>query len=139
MVKRCVNPECRNEFRHLNMGDLFALESGSADTRFVWLCADCALKFTAEIDTAGVVSVQPRCDGMRTKPHDSRTILRLISAHRQHSPWHRAGLSGPNLPVGGPACFDHGVRGSSMSFKTIQAPPPLLRSGQKENTPCQPA
>ncbi len=93
MVKRCINPECRNEFRRLHTGDLFALEADSADTQFVWLCAECAPKFALKVDAAGLLSVGLRSGIARTHSQDFRTRLRLISVHGYDSPWHRARLS----------------------------------------------
>lgn len=93
MVKRCINPECRNEFRNLRSGELFALENDSVDTRFVWLCEKCTPKYAVNMDAAGAVSVGERSDAARTTSQDFRTRLRLISARHTHSPWYRAGLS----------------------------------------------
>jgi len=92
MVKRCINPECQNEFRHLYSGNLFALETESADTQFVWLCADCAPNIALKIDALGLLSVGLRTGISRTTSHDFRTRLRPIPVHGHHSPWHRAGL-----------------------------------------------
>ena len=36
MVSRCYNPACGSEFKLLNTGALYALESKSADTEFFW-------------------------------------------------------------------------------------------------------
>jgi len=92
MVKRCINPECRNEFRHLGSGELYALENGLVDTRFVWLCGECVTRYGVTIDAAGVIAVGERCSFARTSSQDFRTRLRLICAGRSHSPWHRSGL-----------------------------------------------
>ena len=96
MVKRCVNPDCLNEFRHMNMGDLYALECGVADTRFVWLCGECAPKFAVAVDSDGVLSVRPRAmvSQSRIVPANHSVRLRLISGPKPPDPWHRAGISG---------------------------------------------
>lgn len=104
MVKRCINPECRNEFRHLRSGELYALENGSVDTRFVWLCDDCAPRYAVNIDAAGAISVGERSGAARTTSRDFRTRLRLICANQHHSPWHRAGLSTGSMDL-----FDEAV------------------------------
>ena len=92
MVKRCINPECRNEFRHLRSGELYALENGRVDTRFVWLCAECAMRYAVTMDAAGAVAVGERSCIPRTTSQDFRTRLRLVCAGRSHSPWHRSEL-----------------------------------------------
>ena len=83
MVKQCVNPECGNEFRHLNQGDLYALERGSADTRFLWLCAECANRLAIAVSESGEVSVLHLSGVMSRTPANSRARLRLVSARRQ--------------------------------------------------------
>ena len=95
MVKRCVNPDCQNEFRHMNMGDLYALECGMADTRFVWLCGDCAPKLAGAVDAIGVLTVHPRAaiSQSRIVPASHSVRLRLISGHKALDPWHRSGIS----------------------------------------------
>ena len=92
MVKRCINPECRNEFRHLGSGELYALENGCVDTRFVWLCGQCATRYAVNMDAAGAIAVGERAGVARTTSQDFRTRLRLICAGRSHSPWHRSEL-----------------------------------------------
>jgi hypothetical protein len=95
MVKRCINPECPNEFRHLNTGDLYALESGMADTKFLWLCAECSPKMAVAIDAAGEISVRkrtlPSTSGSWTVPASHVARLRLISGHRLSGAWPRVG------------------------------------------------
>ena len=96
MVKRCVNPECPNEFRQMHTGDLYALDCGMADTVFVWLCADCAPKLAVTVDATGIPSVRRKTavSTAWTVPasHDFR--LRHISGCRQAAPFHRTGSSG---------------------------------------------
>ena len=92
MVKRCINPECRNEFRRLRSGELYALENGSLDTRFVWLCGECASRFAVNMDAAGSVCVGERSGVARTTSEDYRTRLRLVCSGQSHISWHRHGL-----------------------------------------------
>jgi len=99
MVKRCFNPECRNEFRHLHSGELYALENGLVDTRFVWLCSECSIRYAVTVDAAGGVAVGERSGIPRTTSQDFRTRLRLVCAGRSHSPWHRAGLLPWSTPL----------------------------------------
>lgn len=82
MVKRCVNPECRNEFRQLNTGDLYSLERASADTRFVWLCSACAGKMAISVNGAGEVSVVQLCGATIRTPASHTARLRLFGGHR---------------------------------------------------------
>lgn len=81
MVKRCINPECHNEFRQWNTGDLYALERGSDDTRFFWLCSDCAQSMAVIVDALGAVSVRRQFGVMMTTPANHNARLRLISGH----------------------------------------------------------
>jgi len=94
MVKRCINPECLNEFRHLNTGDLYALECGMADTKFLWLCADCGLKLAVAVDPAGAISLRQRTATSAltswTVPASHAVRLRLVAGHRPPEPWYRA-------------------------------------------------
>ena len=60
MVQHCFNPACRREFQLLHAGDLYALEWGSADTEFFWLCSDCACKFDLAVNQSGVVELSAR-------------------------------------------------------------------------------
>jgi len=92
MVDRCVNPECRAEFRLLSAGDLYAHERRSADTEFFWLCSTCASKFDLYLDPSGCVSVKARCAIRKTAPPSPDGDLRLVS--RSTQPAHRP----PTLP-----------------------------------------
>jgi hypothetical protein len=60
MVKCCVNPDCGTEFKLFNAGELYALESRSADTEFFWLCPACESLLIPCIDSKGDVSVKAR-------------------------------------------------------------------------------
>ena len=93
MVKRCINPECRNEFRHMRSGTLYALENDHVDTRFVWLCEECAPRYDVTVDAVGAVAVGDRSGVLRHTSLDFRTRLRLVCASRGDSAWHRHGLS----------------------------------------------
>jgi hypothetical protein len=85
MVQHCFNPACRQEFQLLQAGDLYALEWGSADTEFFWLCSDCASRFDIFVDGAGVVGLREH-----GSPTGTRTAregeLRLISRCARSSP-----------------------------------------------------
>ncbi len=74
MLGKCANPVCAASFRKLGTGKLFAFESlmsaKSADISagsdaktgrtpmFFWLCEDCSLNFTLELDAAGQLTLQ---------------------------------------------------------------------------------
>ena len=77
MVNRCVNPACREEFKLLNAGDLYAHEKRYANTEFFWLCSACASRFDLRLDQVGRVTLRPRGD-RGLPPHPDGT-LRLIS------------------------------------------------------------
>jgi len=96
MVKICVNPACRNEFRQLSSGKLYSLETRAADTRFLWLCSQCAPRLTLSIDSAGCVSVTERSAHVRPLPPKPGTRLRLVTGdrifgHRGTGQWHPVG------------------------------------------------
>lgn len=69
MVSCCVNPACRTEFRSLNAGVLYAVERGSVDTEFFWLCSACVPRVPLCLDPTGCISVRPRCDAVRQPPY----------------------------------------------------------------------
>jgi hypothetical protein len=106
MIKRCINSECRNEFRHLHAGNLYALDRGVSDTQFVWMCADCAPKLAIAIDAAGTISLQGRMpttqsgSGSRTVPASHAARLRLLSSYEPKGLWYasdiRAGSRAPD-------------------------------------------
>jgi hypothetical protein len=77
MVNRCVNPACREEFKLLNAGDLYAHEKRYANTEFFWLCSACASRFDLRLDSLGRVTLRPRGD--RALPPHPEGTLRLIS------------------------------------------------------------
>jgi hypothetical protein len=79
MVQCCVNPACREEFKLLSAGDLYAHERRSADTEFFWLCAACAGKFDLYLDPAGRVMVRAWSAGNRAVPPHPEGDLRLVS------------------------------------------------------------
>jgi hypothetical protein len=75
MVSRCVNPQCRAEFRLLSEGNLFALERRSADTEFFWLCPSCIDLLCVSLDQTGHVSVQSLKDKpIHTPPNPDRYL-----------------------------------------------------------------
>ncbi|HKO20946.1 MAG TPA: hypothetical protein VJU82_18890 [Acidobacteriaceae bacterium] len=80
MVQHCFNPACRQEFQLLHAGDLYALEWGSADTEFFWLCSECACKFTLVLRESGTVALSehgaPRPANHTTRGGELRLIAR---------------------------------------------------------------
>jgi hypothetical protein len=79
MVKRCVNSSCREEFKLLNGGDLYALERRSVNTEFFWLCSACARAYELYLDPMGTVSVRDGSQIHRVPPPQPDANLRLIS------------------------------------------------------------
>ena len=79
MIKCCVNPACRVEFKHFMGGDLYALERRSAAIEFFWLCPACACLFEMYLDPVGYVSVRAGSLIHRVPPPHSDASLRLIS------------------------------------------------------------
>jgi hypothetical protein len=79
MVKRCVNSSCREEFKLLNGGDLYALERRSVNTEFFWLCSACARVHELYLDPMGYVSVRDGGLIHRMPPPHPDANLRLIS------------------------------------------------------------
>jgi hypothetical protein len=94
MVKRCVNPACREELRLLHAGDLYAHESRSSSTEFFWLCATCAGSFNLYLDPAGGVSVRPLNPANRAQPPNPDGHLRLVSRWKKSAPRPQTMLSG---------------------------------------------
>jgi hypothetical protein len=86
MVNRCVNPACREEFKLLNAGDLYAHERRSSSTEFFWLCATCAGSFDLYLDPAGCVSVRPRNAANRAQLPNPDGNLRLVSRSKKPAP-----------------------------------------------------
>jgi len=79
MVNHCVNPACREEFKLLNGGDLYAHERPTADTEFFWLCVTCDVQYDLYLDPASRVSVRPRSEVRRGQPPHREGHLRLVS------------------------------------------------------------
>jgi hypothetical protein len=77
MVNHCVNPACREEFKVLNAGDLYAHETRSADTEFFWLCSTCVSVHDLRLDPMGRVWLRPRGD--QVQPPHPDGYLRLVS------------------------------------------------------------
>jgi hypothetical protein len=86
MVNRCLNPDCRTEFKLLNAGDLYAYERRSADTEFFWLCSACACKFDLYLDSSGRVAVRARNVLNRASPPTLDGHLRLVSRSAKPMP-----------------------------------------------------
>ena len=90
MVKRCGNSSCREEFKPLNGGDLYALERRSANTEFFWLCSACACAYELYLDPTGCVSVRVWNLIHRAQPPHPDANLRLISRHDETPAKHAA-------------------------------------------------
>lgn len=77
MINTCINPGCHTELKILNTGCLYAVERRSANTEFIWLCANCAAQFDVYLDPTGCPVISPRSDQVhRRPPHpDSRLLL----------------------------------------------------------------
>jgi hypothetical protein len=86
MVQHCLNPACRREFQLLHAGDLYALERGSADTEFFWLCSDCACRFDLTVDVSGVVRLSEHGEPRLTSRTARDGELRLISRCSRPAP-----------------------------------------------------
>lgn len=78
MVNNCVNPACSTELKILNTGELYALESQSANTKFFWLCPACIPEVTLGVDPMGSLSVRKRSDSERPQPPHPDNRLRLV-------------------------------------------------------------
>ena len=82
MLDKCANPACPTSFRKLGSGKLFGFESvtnAKAANRtsgtngfktgrspmFYWLCKNCSLIFTLELDAAGQLTLHRIPDGER--------------------------------------------------------------------------
>ena len=79
MIKCCVNPACRVEFKHFKGGDLYAFELRSANIEFFWLCPACACLFELYLDPVGYVSVRAGSLIHRAPPPHLDASLHLIS------------------------------------------------------------
>lgn len=86
MVNRCVNPDCRTEFKVLSSGDLYAYERRWADTEFFWLCSACSPRYDLYLDPAGRVSMRPRSAIDHRPPADPDRNLRLITRSTRSMP-----------------------------------------------------
>jgi len=86
MLKRCVNPACREEFKLLNGGDLYALERRSDNTEFFWMCSECAVNFDLYLDPAGCVSLRLWNAINHAQPPHPDANLRLISRQTRPRP-----------------------------------------------------
>jgi hypothetical protein len=90
MVNRCANPVCRTEFRLLNSGDLYAIEEPNGTTEFVWICSNCASRFSLYLDPAGIVSLEPRGGRQQAHSPQLKASLRLAAHARHYLPWRHA-------------------------------------------------
>jgi hypothetical protein len=92
MLTSCVNPACRNEFRFLNTGNLYAFERRSGNTEFFWLCSTCAPLVAHSLDPMGCISVRPQSETVRLKPPHPDGYLRLVAQRKPRTQWRRASL-----------------------------------------------
>lgn len=106
MVKHCINPACRAEFKVYNSGFLYAHERPSQDTEFFWLCSPCAAKFIPALDEDGNVSIRMRTSGVHFLPPRKGGDLRVISAPAQRLPWRRNAPADEKIPVVPPTFLD---------------------------------
>ncbi len=71
MLHKCANPVCSVEFRDLERGKLFVVETGSGQPKpgrerrtrrmqHYWLCDECAMLYTLVDSTTGIATV-PLC------------------------------------------------------------------------------
>lgn len=98
MVKYCINPDCRVEFKVYNSGYLYAHERPSHDTEFFWLCSPCATRLIPALDEAGCVVIRPRTAGMNFLPPRRCGDLRVLSAPAQRLPWRKNAPAGERIP-----------------------------------------
>lgn len=81
MIRNCIRKGCRNTFACLNQGQVYSLERRPAGTtEFLWLCADCQLKYAIAVSSEGEVDVVPREQDMRPLLPNPQVDLRLFSA-----------------------------------------------------------
>ena len=98
MVKHCINPECRAEFKLYSTGFLYAHERPSHDTEFFWICTPCSTRFMPALDDGGTVAIRPRTSGMQFLPPRRNADLRVVSAPAQRLPWRRNAPAGERIP-----------------------------------------
>ena len=86
MVNQCVNPSCHAEFKLLNTGYVYALESRLTATEFFWLCSDCARTVVPSLDALHQICVTSRSELRSQRPphpnHDLRLMTQLGAARR---------------------------------------------------------
>lgn len=106
MVKHCINPDCRAEFKLYTSGFLYAHERPSQNTEFFWICTPCSTRFVPTLDDAGHVTVQPRTSGTQFLPPRRNGDLRVVSMPAQRLPWRRSVPAGERIPPVGAAFLD---------------------------------
>jgi hypothetical protein len=79
MVSTCLNTACHEEFKVLNAGDLYALDTTSSEPEFFWLCKQCAALYDVCRDLSGRVSLRPRDEVSSRQPPTFDGTLRLIA------------------------------------------------------------
>ena len=106
MVKHCINPACKAEFKLFHTGYLYAHEQPRHDTEFFWLCSPCAIHVVPFLDETGEVHVKPRDRGTPVfLPPRQGGHLRIISGPPQRMPWRSTIPSNERIPAAsaGPA------------------------------------
>jgi hypothetical protein len=93
MVDVCVNPTCNSAFTTLTTGDLYALESRSANTEFFWLCSTCVPSVVPFLDLAGRVSVGSKLVRGRWSKFSVENQLRLVHSSLESLSWLRTGVA----------------------------------------------
>jgi hypothetical protein len=79
MVNNCANPVCRDAFKLLDSGDLYALERQAENTEFYWLCPERALRFQLHLNARG--GIVPKLRGEKGHADSPRpdASLRLVA------------------------------------------------------------
>ena len=77
MLAKCANPGCNHQFRYLREGQLVVFHGphcSSNETRFWWLCADCAARMALHVGADNGVHVAPKT---RFEKHECSRCLSL--------------------------------------------------------------
>jgi hypothetical protein len=78
MVNCCVNPACPAEHKLLRTGDVYAIETLHAGTKYVWICSTCAGDFEVCLDPTGSALVRRRSDPVQPPQASPQVSLRLV-------------------------------------------------------------
>jgi hypothetical protein len=117
MVKHCINPVCRAEFKLYNSGFLYAHERPSHDTEFFWMCSPCATRFIPALDETGKVAVRPRVGGMEFLPPRRDGDLRIVSSAPppQRMPWRQNAPASDRIPPVPTVLYDRSAPRRAMA------------------------